>query len=151
MIMNWIDDKFDEREHHKPTPEEHNAETVQQHKRNLALAAKTWNRLIEVVRDDIRRFNARSPVRRAKVSATFECIDVHWDSPLQTALMISRKLNETTANYAAPQKPNERKAHEGTINLLTDSAESVSEKLLAPVLFDSLLSRKTFTVSVQVT
>ena len=151
MIMNWIDDKFDEREHHKPTPEEHNAETVQQHKRNLALAAKTWNRLIEVVRDDIRRFNARSPVRRAKVSATFECIDVHWDSPLQTALMISRKLNETTANYAAPQKPNERKAHEGTINLLTDSAESVSEKLLAPVLFDSLLSGKTFTVGVQVT
>jgi hypothetical protein len=63
--------------------------------------------------------------------------------------MISRKLNETTANYAAPQKPNERKAHahEGTINLLTDSAESVSEKLLAPVLFDSLLSGKTFTVS----
>jgi hypothetical protein len=106
MIMNWIDDKFDEREHHKPTPEEHNAETVQQHKRNLALAAKTWNRLIEVVRDDIRRFNARSPVRRAKVSATFECIDVHWDSPLQTALMISRKLNETTANYAAVVRRN---------------------------------------------
>src|ERR1019366_9082411 len=92
-------------------------------KRNLALAAKTWNRLIEVVRDDIRRFNARSPVRRAKVSATFECIDVHWDSPLQTALMISRKLNETTANYAAVARQNERKAHEGTINLLTDSAE----------------------------
>lgn len=134
--MNWIDDKLDERELRKPAPETFNPDTVQQHKRNMASATEAWNRLIEVIRADVSKFNARSPVRRVNVSATSEYVDVYWGAPPRTALMISRKLTETTARYEAPQKPDERTKHEGTIDLLTGDAESLSERLLAPVLFD---------------
>jgi hypothetical protein len=134
--MSWVDDKMDEREFRKSAPDTFNPDTVQQHNRNLASATEAWTRLIEVIRADVGKFNARSPVRRVNVSATAEYIDVYWGAPSQTALMISRKLTETTAKYNASQKPDQSTQHEGTINLLTESTESLSARLLAPVLFD---------------
>jgi hypothetical protein len=134
--MNWIDDQLDERDRRRAAPETFNPDTLQQHERNLASASEAWKRLTEVLKADIGKFNARSPARRVDVSATSEYVEVYWGAPSQTALMISRKLTETTAKYESPLKPDERTKREGTIDLLMEDTESLSERLLTPLLFD---------------
>lgn len=136
VFMNWIDNKLDDRDRHKPKTEDRSTDTVRQHKRDLAAAAETWGRVVDAVRSDIAKFNAKSPARRVNVSATPEFISLDCNNPPQEALLVSRKLHETTATYAAPDRPKQRTPHEGTINLLTENAESLSEKLLSSVLFD---------------
>jgi hypothetical protein len=135
--MNWIDDKLvSEHERNRPKPDELSPDTVQQQKkRNLALATGTWKRLIKAVRADIAKFNDSKPDRRVSVSATAEFISLDWSNPPQEALLVSRKLQGTSAKYEARQNHRQRTKHEGTINLLTEGAESLSEKLLAPLLF----------------
>jgi len=134
--MNWMDKKLKERDQRDLKPEESNTDAVEQHRRGLLQATEIWRELISLARVDIAKYNARSPERRINMSATLEFISLDWSNPPQEALLVSRKLNATTANYEARQKPDELRPHKGMIDLLTETAESLSEQLLEPVLFE---------------
>lgn len=121
-----MDEKLNERDRNKQTPFAVSPETIQKHKDDLALAAKAWNALAEQIKADIAKFNVRTPDQRVSATTTPETILLYWNNPPRDALTVSRKASETTANY---------KPHEGTINLLTDEPEKLSEVLLSPVLF----------------
>lgn len=135
--MNWVDDKFDEQERRKTKARERSADAVQQHRRDLATAATNWSRLIKALKADIAIFNKRSHDSRVGVSANPEYIEVYWLQRIETALMIARKLDETTATIGARKAPKDRwrKPNRGSIDLLA-SIDGLSEKLLAPLLFD---------------
>ena len=64
-----------------------------------------------------------------------EVIGVFWRSAPQEVLVVSRKLNQTTAQYEAPPTLGRYQKHEGEIDLLRDDAAKLSEKLLSPILF----------------
>lgn len=130
--MNWMDDKLDERDRNKSVMGAATPETIQKHKDDLALAAKSWDGLAKEIKSDVAKWNARTPDQRLTVTATPETIGVFWvNAPLEV-LEVSRKLNQTTARYGAPHP---HKKHEGAIDLLRDDAERLSEELLSPVLF----------------
>jgi hypothetical protein len=130
-----MDEKLNERDRNQQKLYIVNPSTIQKHKDDIALATDKWKLLANEIKADIDKFNARTPDHRVSVSATSEIILLYWNNPPRDALTISRKASETTANYAAPDNPEIRKAHEGTINLLTDDPEKLSESLLSPVLF----------------
>ena len=130
-----MDDKLDERDRQKPSPSAATPETIQKHKNDLAHANASWEKLTEDIRSDIAKWNARTPGQRLNVTATPEIIGVFWRSAPQEVLEVSRKPNQTTAQYGAPQTLGQYKKHEGTIDLLRDDATTLSEELLSPVLF----------------
>ncbi len=130
--MDW---KLDERDRRKPSISTASPETVQKHKDDLALATKSWEKLAEDIKSDIAKWNARTPEQRLNVSATPEFIGVFWRSAPKEVLVVSRKLNQTTARYGAPPTLRQYQKHEGEIDLLREDAAKLSEELLSPVLF----------------
>ena len=130
-----MDEKLDERDRQKPAPRAANPEAIQRHKDNIAHATAAWKQLSEDIKSDIAKWNARTPEQRLNVSATAETIGVFWLNAPQEVLMVSRKSSETTVRYESPQTLGRHGGREGSIDLLTADATSLSERLLSPVLF----------------
>jgi hypothetical protein len=152
--MGWIDLKFREQEEAMRAQEESVGKSAQQQVSRLAIAAKAWNRLVDMLRSDIAQYNSHPKAKKRveiRVVQNPNLIEVNWRGELRILLQISRKPNESIFMYSAlslgqnrseqyggqiePQSDNEFTLVDRWKHSLQVDLAKLSEELLSPVLF----------------